>query len=124
LGHVTPPNQPGATVLDIRRGGIPGTRSAAWVNRCRYAANMGEVFRWVCGGLAILALGIFAFFIALDFLARFLIYREEKRLRRKLQLVVRFIPWADIEANFSAGTGTLIVEHCGPKGPIRATRRR
>jgi hypothetical protein len=80
---------------------------------------MGDVFRWLSGALALLALGVFSLFIALDFLARFLIYREEKRLRRQLQLVGRFIPWADIEAKFSAGTGTLIIEHRGPKGPIR-----
>jgi hypothetical protein len=80
---------------------------------------MGDVFRWLCGGLALLALGVFVLFIVLDFLARILIYREEKRLRHKLGLVGRFIPWADVEAKFSAGTGTLIVEHRGPKGPIR-----
>jgi hypothetical protein len=80
---------------------------------------MGDVFRWLCGGLALLALGVFALLVALDFLARILIYREEKRLRHKLRLVGRFISWADIEAKFSAGTGTLIVEHRGPKGPIR-----
>jgi len=80
---------------------------------------MGDVFKWLCGGLAALALGVYALFIALDFLARFLIFREEKRLRNRLQLAGRFISWAEIEAKFSAGAGTLVVEHRGPKGPIR-----
>jgi hypothetical protein len=80
---------------------------------------MKEIFRWLCGGLILVGACVFLFFIALDFLARILIYRDEVRLRRKLELSGRFIAWPEIEARFAAGTGTLIVEHRSPKGPIR-----
>jgi hypothetical protein len=107
----------GAAILVSR--GMLVLQAAPAAYPYRYAADMGDVFRWLCGGLALLALGVFALFGVLDFLARFLIYREEKRLRHKLTLVNRFITWAEVEAKFSAGTGTLVVEHRGPKGPIR-----
>lgn len=44
---------------------------------------------------------------------------EERRLRSRLAAESRFVEWADIEASFRSGEGTLIVEHRSPKGPTR-----
>src|ERR1051326_8645483 len=44
---------------------------------------------------------------------------EEPRLRRRLVAAGRFLEWPEVEAKLRAGTGTLIVEHRSPGGPIR-----
>lgn len=45
--------------------------------------------------------------------------REEARLRTRLVGAGRFVAWQDVEVGLRTGRGTLLVEHLGPKGPIR-----
>jgi hypothetical protein len=57
--------------------------------------------------------------IPVEFVIRLIQQRKEKHLRQQLAAAGRFIEWGDVEAKLKAGEGTLIVEHCSPKGPIR-----
>jgi hypothetical protein len=67
------------------------------------------VFLWVMGVLS----------VPVGFVSRLYQQREERRLRSRLATVGRFMEWAEVEAKLKAGAGTLIVEHCSPKGPVR-----
>lgn len=44
---------------------------------------------------------------------------KEHTLSRDLKSRGRYIPWSQVEHEISQGSGTLIVEHFSPKGPIR-----
>ncbi len=45
--------------------------------------------------------------------------RREKELRPRLAAVGRVMDWAEVETKLVVGDGTLVVEHCSPKGPVR-----
>ena len=57
--------------------------------------------------------------VPVEFCYRLRQRREEQRLRPRLAAAGRLIEWAEVEAKFGRGEGTLIVQHCSPKGPIR-----
>lgn len=45
--------------------------------------------------------------------------RQEKALKNQLKDVGRFVDWTEVESKLERGEGTLIVEYCFPKGPVR-----
>lgn len=57
--------------------------------------------------------------IPVELVYRLRLNRQEKQLRPRLAAVGRVMEWTEVEAKLKAGEGTLIVEHCSPKGPIR-----
>jgi hypothetical protein len=61
--------------------------------------------------------------IPVDFVYRYVYHlrqqRLDKQLRSRLVATGRFLEWSEVEAKLQKGEGTLIVEHCAPKGPIR-----
>ena len=44
---------------------------------------------------------------------------RETGYRARLAAEGRLLPWADVDVHLRNGTGTLIVEHCSPRGPVR-----
>ena len=107
-------------------------------DRCRYAAkdmtesepDENEHLQWwfwpywlLCMILSpvIFAVLLVAVLVSIpfDFIRRIKQKRREKDICNRLVSEGRFAKWIDVESRLKDGSGTLIVQHCSPKGPIR-----
>jgi hypothetical protein len=57
--------------------------------------------------------------VPLEFIYRLQQNRREKDMCARLVSEGRFVQWSDVETHLQNGTGTLIVQHRSPKGPVR-----
>lgn len=81
-------------------------------------------WEWLFGPVIIPAFILFLIAAAVVSLPWGLVIRarrrsQERRLISRLSAVGRYLDWPDVEARLRAGEGTLIIEHCSPKGPVR-----
>jgi hypothetical protein len=86
-------------------------RPLAWWE-CFFAPLMVPLFF-----VALLVLAVAS--VPVEFVCRLRQHRREKQLRPRLTAAGRVMAWSEVEAKLRAGEGTLIIEHRGPKGPIR-----